>query len=138
MKTEAGDTVTAAEEIKDLAVSTFKKRFEPNKLKTEYKDLKKSKVELFEIVLKSASSRKTPPWEMKHLHLVLKDLKTNKSRDPLGLSNAIFKPNVAGSDFKLAILKLMNNIKERQTYPKALETCNITWSKDMILKVDRY
>ena len=126
MINEKGETVTSNEEIKDLAVSTFKKRFEPNKIKNEYKELRKSKDDLFELIMKITRSRKTPPWEQKHLDKVLSNLKTNKSRDPLGLSNIIFKPNVAGSDFKLAILKLMNNIKEKQIYPKALETGNIT------------
>ena len=60
-----------------------------------------------------------------------KQLKKNKSRDPHGLTNEIFKSEVAGSDFKVAILALMNRIKSEQIYPKAMELCNITsiWKK---------
>ena len=38
----------------------------------------------------------------------------------------MFKPEVCGQDLKLAILRLMNKIKEKQEYPKSLELCNIT------------
>ena len=54
---------------------------------------------------------KTAPWTMDDLDRVLKHLKINKSRDPLGFANEIFRPEVAGSDLKKAILKLMNRIR---------------------------
>ena len=68
---------------------------------------------------------------MKDLDKVLKKLKKQKSRDPLGLANHIFCPEVAGDDLKRAILKLMNSIKEEQKYPECLEVCNISsiWKK---------
>ena len=55
----------------------------------------------------------------------VKHLDNDKSRDAHGWANELFKEGVAGTDLKLAVLKLMNLIKERQTYPKALELCNI-------------
>ena len=57
---------------------------------------------------------------------MLKSLKKQKSRDPHGLANNLFRPGVAGDDLKLAVLKLMNMIKNHQTYPKCLELCNIS------------
>ena len=53
-------------------------------------------------------------------------LKNDKSRDPNGLANELFKEDAAGSDLKEAILKLMNQIKTEQKYPICLELCNIT------------
>ena len=38
----------------------------------------------------------------------------------------MFKKDAAGDDLKVAILKLMNRIKNEQKYPKCLEICNIT------------
>ena len=73
-----------------------------------------------------AKENKTEPWNINDLNVVLKSLKNNKSRDPDDLANKIFKPEVAGDDLKLAILKLMNCIKAEQIYPKCLEKCNIT------------
>ena len=39
---------------------------------------------------------------MKDLEKATKDLKKDKSRDPLGQANELFKDNVAGTDLKLA------------------------------------
>ena len=63
---------------------------------------------------------------MKDLDRVLKGLKKQKSMDPYGLANDLFRPGVAGDDLKLAVLKLMNKIKEEQKYPECLELCNIS------------
>ena len=51
---------------------------------------------------------------MKELNLVLKHLKNNKSRDPFGYINELFKNEVAGKDLKTAVLKLMNRMKSEQ------------------------
>ena len=56
----------------------------------------------------------------------LKSLKNNKSMDTFGYINELFKPSVIGSDLKLALLNLMNKIKQTQIYPHCLEACNIT------------
>ena len=68
---------------------------------------------------------------MHDLEKVLKQLKMNKSRDPLGYCNELFSQEVAGDDLKLAILKLMNKIKEKQVYPERIKLCNISsiWKK---------
>ena len=63
---------------------------------------------------------------MEDLEKVLKKLKTNKSRDSMGYANELFHPNVAGDDFKQAILNLMNRIKTEQIYPEVLEEYNIS------------
>ena len=53
-------------------------------------------------------------------------LKSNKSRDTLGYSNEIIKPENAGKDLKFAVLKMSNKIKKDQQFPEALRHCNIT------------
>ena len=57
---------------------------------------------------------------------VLKKLKTNKTRDPHGLINEIFKPGVIGLDLKLAILNLFSGIKLEFFLPNFLQFANIT------------
>ena len=76
--------------------------------------------------MKLAQKKKTAPWTMEDLDKVLKYLKDNKSRDPFGLANELFKENAAGDDLKCAVLKLLNRIKSEQKYPEALEICDIT------------
>ena len=56
----------------------------------------------------------------------MKYLKKDKSRDPHGYCNELFKEDVAGDDLKLAVLKLMNRIKKDQIFPKCMELCNIS------------
>ena len=63
---------------------------------------------------------------MDDLTIVLKQLKNNKSRDPLGLANELFTPNHAGEDLKLAVLKLMNQMKTQQVFPEPLKLSNIS------------
>ena len=58
------------------------------------------------------------------MRFVVKNLKKNKSRDPHGYSNKLFQ--FGGTDVISAILKLMNGIKKQQTFPQALQPCNIT------------
>ena len=62
---------------------------------------------------------------MDDLDIVLKNLKPDKSR-VLGYLNEIFKPDIIGSDLKLAIHKLMNQIKKKQLYQDYQELCSIT------------
>ena len=76
--------------------------------------------------LKEAQSVRTPDWPLQQLEIVLKQLKNKKSRDPLGLANELFKPINAGGDLKIAVLKLMNEIKRTQKVPEVLNFCNIT------------
>ena len=95
-------------------------------MKEELKHIQKDKEELCHQRLKYASRNKTEPWTMKQLGTVLKHLKKNKSRDPFGYANEIFRSKVAGDDLKKAILYLMNGVKKEQVYPEVLEVCNIS------------
>ena len=58
------------------------------------------------------------------MEFVIKHFKNGKSRDPFGYANELFK--AAGKDLKLAILKLMNRIKDEQKVPQIMLYCNIT------------
>ena len=71
--------------------------------------------------MKLASQNTTEPWSIEDLDIVLKGLKTNKSRDPLGYLNELFKPGVIGDDLKLGLLKLMNRIGESRTSQSVLK-----------------
>ena len=121
-----GNLVTDEKMIEELALETYKKRLENRTIQPNLNHLKQEKEELCKVRLEVAKENKTPPWTMTQLEKVLHNLKLNKSRDPLGYVNELFKPEVAGEDLKLAVLKMMNRIKEEQTFPEALEICNIT------------
>ena len=63
---------------------------------------------------------------MSDLDVVLRQLKNNKSRDPMQFSNELFKPENVGVDLKEACLKMSNEIKRQQVFPEALGLCNVT------------
>ena len=86
-------------------------------MKEELADLKVMKEDIFENRLKMASERKTEEWTMVQLNSALKLLKKNKSRDPNGWANELFKDGVAGQQFKLSLLHMLNKMKEKNEIP---------------------
>ena len=68
--------------------------------------------------LKLAVKNKSKAWTMADLDLALRDLKTNKSRDPEGLINEIFKTDVIGTDLKESLLLMFNALKKEKVIPK--------------------
>ena len=121
-----GNLLTSQASIENRAIEVYTKRLEGNKMKAHLKGAEKTTNDLCETRLKVTKHNKTEPLTMDDLEIVMKDLARNKSRDALGHVNELFKEEAAGSDFKLAILKLMNIIKQRLQYPDILKQCNIT------------
>ena len=121
-----GNLLTSKVDIENRAVEVYTERLGANKIKEHLKSCEQSVNKLCETRLKLTKMISTEPWIMEDLDTAVADLDNGKSRDALDHSNEIFKKGVAGSDLKLAVLKLMNLIKDRQEYPEALEACNIT------------
>ena len=121
-----GNLVTNVETIKDMAAKAYKHRLRHRPIKEGMEEMKKAKEKVALKVMEAASNNKTDSWDMADLDIVLKKLKNNKSRDPHGLVNELFKDETAGEDLKVAIIHLMNRIKDEQIYPKCLELCNIS------------
>ena len=63
---------------------------------------------------------------MDDLENAIKYIGRDKARDALGMVNGLFKEEAAGTNFKLAILKLMYLIKNKSEFPKVMDLCNIT------------
>ena len=118
--------ITNEDQIKHMAVKAYKERLRNRPIAEGLEHVKDAKEKLADILMEKARLNKTPPWTMEELELVLNKLKKDKSRDPNGLANELFKKEAAGEDLKTAILKLMNRIKDEQKYPRCLELCNIT------------
>ena len=104
--------VTNVEDIKAMAVKAYEHRLRNRPIKEGLEEMKEAKEKLAEKVLEAAKNNKTNPWDIDDLEVVLNNLKNNKSRDPNGLANELFKKETAGKDLKLAILMLMNRIKK--------------------------
>ena len=76
--------------------------------------------------LKLASANKSKLWTMSDLDRALGDLKNNRSRDPEGLINEIFKKDVIGKDLKCSLLMMLNNLRQQQLIPIFMNYANIT------------
>ena len=122
----SGNLLTTHDKINEAAINVYSERLKNRPMKNTLQHIRVAKEKLCEKVLKVAKRNVTPDWTMKDLEAVLKHLKKQKSRDPLGLANDIFRPEVAGDDLKEAVLRIMNKIKAEQCYPKCLEPCNIS------------
>ena len=120
-----GQLITNSEELKKLYLDTYKFRLRHRPIKPGLEDYFKRQEELFKIRLEKAKERKTPPWEMKHLELVLKNLKPGKCRDPDGIIREIFKEEVIGEDLKISLLVMMNKIKDTGIIPSFMKVANI-------------
>ena len=95
-------------------------------MKTELNDVFCLKMELWMSRLTLMTTIKTPPWTMKKLDYVLKNLKNNKTMDPHGMINEIFKEGCIGLDMKHALLSLFNGIKSNMFMPMFMTLSNIT------------
>ena len=126
MLDQKGNLVTTKSTLEKLTIDVYTNRLKPNKIKDSLKVHEVQQEELWKKRLKEAQGNITPDWTMDDLDTVLKQLKNNKSRDPMGFTNELFKPECAGEDMKKAVLKMSNCIKKQQVFPKALGLCNIT------------
>ena len=67
----------------------------------------------------------TTPWTKSQLRKVLKKLKENKTRDPHGLVNELFKPGVIGNDLEESLLQLLNKVKMEVSFPAFMHLVDI-------------
>ena len=100
----SGQLITSPNLLKDLYLRTYSERLSHRLMKTQYEDILEMKTELWQMVLETCKSVKSEQWKMPEMEKVLKNLKTNKTRDPIGLINELFKPGCAGEGLKQAVL----------------------------------
>ena len=106
MMDNEGNILTTDKAIESCALEVNKERLEPNKIEEHLKSYEEANNKLCETRLKLTKMNKTDPWSIEDLQEALQDLGNNKSRDALEYANELFKEGVAGSDLKLATIKL--------------------------------
>ena len=94
-KDHKGNLITNHEGLKKLYLRTYVNRLRNRPIKKGFEELKDLKESLFKLRLKLCGDNKSNPWEMKHLEAAIKELKKDKSRDPNGWLNELFKFEVA-------------------------------------------
>ena len=114
MKDKHGNIISSDKAIKERALEVYKDRLRGNKIEIHLEELEKDTNLLCEIRVKTSQRNKTQPWTMDDLKQVLKQLGNDKSRDPEGHINEIFKVSVGRTDLLEATLKIMKLIKKKQ------------------------
>ena len=122
----SGNLVTSPENLKSLYLETYKHRLRHRLMKHDFEDIFYLKNELWKYRLTHLKKVVTGPWTENQLDKVIKSLKNNQTRDPLGIINELFKPGVIGVQLKMSTLDLMNNIKQNMEIPRQLQMSNIT------------
>jgi len=126
MLDEHGNVVTDNTGIENILIKRYEERLKGLPMKAELKMHQMQRENLCDQRLEEAQANKTPEWTITELEVVLNQLKNDKSKDPLDLPNELFKPENIGSDLKVALLKLMNQIKCQQKVPEIMKSCNIS------------
>ena len=121
-----GNLVTAPGSLKNLYLETYRKRLSHRTMKKEYLDVYHLKTELWRERYRNVMMLKSSPWKMEDLNSALKSLKNNKSMDPNGMINEVFKEEYIGNDLKRALLMMFNKIKTEHMIPSFMSNQNIT------------
>ena len=123
---EEGNLITAPKALKSLYLEHYIKRLQHRSIMKEYSENFDKKVLLWDLRFDQLKLSKSEDWTNKELRFTLKSLKSNKTRDPSGFINELFKPGVIGVDLENAILQLINGIKREFYIPYSMQMANIT------------
>ena len=121
-----GNLVASPLALKQLYIEHYKQRLAHREIRTDYRENYEKKVRLWKLRSDRLKVKVTADWSVQELRTAIKLLKNNKSRDPSGLLNELFKYPVIGRDLETAILKLINGIKSENFIPPPLQMSNIT------------
>ena len=125
LEDKKGNLITNSNAIKKLALDAISERLRHRPIHPNLKSMEKAKVKLTRLRLKISTTRKSPPWTMKNMDKAIRAMKNNKCRDPEGLINELLKEGVAGKDFKMSLLSLLNETKNTLEIPQMMTHVNI-------------
>ena len=74
-------------------------------------------------IIETTRHIKSEAWTMKELDIVLQNLKKGKCRDPQGLMNEIFKPDVIGENLKIFFFRYAQQNQIRINNTRYDENC---------------
>ena len=106
MNDAEGNLVTSDRALQKRAQEVFSQRLQGNKIEPHLAELQNDVNTLCELRVKISESNKSEKWTMEDLKTVLKQLDNDKSKDPDGHANELFKEGFAGEDLLDATLKI--------------------------------
>ena len=121
-----GNLVTTPSALKKMYLDHYCDRLRHRKIEEKFSENYEKKVELWRLRFDYLRETKTSDWSKESLEMALKSLKTNKTRDPSGYINELFKYPVIGHDLEIALLSLVNGVKSQFHIPEIMQMANIT------------
>merc|ERR1712126_227445 len=121
-----GNLVTVPAALRSLYLDHYQERLKHRKIRDNHIENYEKKVLLWELRYDYLKENKSKDWTVANLELALKSLKSNKTRDPSGYINELFKQPVIGRDLKMALLSLVNGVKREFYTPFNMQMANIT------------
>lgn len=121
-----GNLVTTKSALKKLYSENYTDRLSHKPIKKQYKELKQWKEMLCQERILLAKRNVSRDWDLDDIMKATKKLKNNKTRDPAGYINELFKPGIAGKDLTNALLKLANRMKSESVAPGVFTLADIT------------
>ena len=118
--------ITNPNELKELYLDTYVSRLRNRKILPGFENLKTLKEYLCQQRLKISSKVSSLPITRSKLNKILKSLKKNKSGDPGGLINELFRPETIGDDLKESLFMILKKVKEDLVIPDIMRDANIT------------
>ena len=124
-KNHVGKVVTSRKGLLKLYRETFIHRLRQRPVKQDYKTIFDLKMELCHKRLKVVSKIKSEIWNEEFFLKTLNELKNEKSRDPHGFINELFKPKNIGKDLFYSLYELLKRVKAEQIIPNFMKFTNI-------------
>ena len=124
-KDKKGNLLTNHDIIKKHCLDNIMNRLRKRPIHPELIKLQNRKIKLSKLRIKKAQQKKTNPWTLKQMEKGIQSMKNKKCRDAQGLVNEILKSGVAGRDFKLSLLSLLNKTKKHLKIPQMMKVVNI-------------
>ena len=124
-KDKHGNLITNHERIKNHCITDIINRLRRRPMHPELLVLEQRKLLLSNKRILKASRRKTLPWTLNQMEKAIVSMKNKKCRDGQGLISEILKYGVAGHDFKMSLLSLLNNTKKHLKIPQMMTVVNI-------------
>ena len=125
LKDKHGNLITNYNSLKSFAVQAITERLRKRPAHPEWRKLVHLKTKLAKLRLKLCTKNKTPAWNMNQLSKAISLMKSKKCRDSYGFVSELMKHGIAGHDFKLSLLSLLNKIKKQLKIPHFMNNVNI-------------
>ena len=121
-----GRLISSPKELLQTLQKEYKDRLRKRNVKSYLKEHMNLMHEVTELKLAKAWKHKSPCFTIEELDIALKGLNKGKARDPHNLCAELFKLNVLGTDLKLCLLQMLNEIKEQGVIPDIMRESTVT------------